>query len=136
MSPVDPRTVILLAGIMSGLMSLVLYSLKRNYPASIKGLSEWSVALLVLFVGGLLFAGRNKLPDYLSISLANLLLWLGVYLAYVGSQRFFGVRSRVGPWMVFIAGVFLVSVWFPRHVPGEGQWPQPGGSHMTGFDQP
>jgi len=45
MSLIDPRTVILLGGVMSGLMSLVLHSLKRSYPASIKGLGEWSAAL-------------------------------------------------------------------------------------------
>jgi diguanylate cyclase (GGDEF)-like protein len=112
MNLIDPRTVTLLAGVMSGLMSLVLYSLKRNYPASIKGLREWSAALLVLFVAGLLFAGRGKLPDYVAISLANFLLWSGVYLTYVGSQRFFGVRPRVGPWMALITGVLLFSVWF------------------------
>lgn len=112
MSLIDLRTVTLLAGVMSGLMSLVLYSLKRNYPASIQGLREWSAALLVLFVSGLLFAGRGKLPDYVAISLANFLLWSGVYLTYVGSQRFFGVRPRVGPWMALITAVLLVSAWF------------------------
>lgn len=112
MSLIDLRTVTLLTGVMSGLMSLVLYSLKRNYPASIQGLREWSAALLVLFVSGLLFAGRGKLPDYVAISLANFLLWSGVYLTYVGSQRFFGVRPRVGPWMALITGVLLVSAWF------------------------
>ena len=112
MSLIDPRTVTLLAGIMSGLMSLVLYSLKRNYPASIKGLREWSAALLLLFVSGLLFAGRGMLPDYVAISLANFLLWSGVYLTYVGTQRFFGVTPRVGAWMTLITAVLLVSAWF------------------------
>jgi len=112
MNLIDLRTVLLLSGVMSGLMSLVLYSLKRNYPASIKGLGEWSAALLVLFVSGLLFTGRGKLPDYASITFSNFLLWSGIYLTYVGTQRFFGVTPRVRPWMALITGVLLVSVWF------------------------
>lgn len=112
MSDIDPRTVLLLTGIMGGLMSLVLYALKRNYPASIKGLGEWSAALLVLFVAGQLVVGRDKLPDLVSISVSSFLLWSGLYLAYVGTQRFFGVTSRVAPWMTFITGLLLVQVWF------------------------
>ena len=78
MSLIDPTTVILLTGIMSALMSLVLYALKRNYPPSIKGLGEWAAGLLVLFVGSLLFAGRGQLPELLSIPVSNFLVWSGL----------------------------------------------------------
>lgn len=88
MAEIDPRTVIVLTGVTSGLMSLVLYSLQRNYPPSIKGLREWSGALLVLFIAGALTAVRGRIPDALSITLANLLLVIGLYLGYAGSQRF------------------------------------------------
>ncbi len=112
MSIIDPRTVILIASIMSALMSLVLYYLKRGYPASIKGLGEWSAALLLLFVAGLLFGGRGKLPNVLSISLANTLIWSGIYLTYIGSQRFFGVAPRMKPWIALILSATLVLGWF------------------------
>lgn len=112
MSAIDPRTVLLLTGIMGGLMSLVLYALKRNYPASIEGLGDWSAALLLLFAGGLLVAGRGKLPNLVSISVSSFLLWSGLYLAYVGSQRFFGAKPRIAPWMALITGVALVQLWF------------------------
>ena len=112
MSDIDPRTILLLTGIMGGLMSLVLYALKRNYPVSIKGLGDWSAALLLLFMGGVLVAGRGKLPNFISVSVSNFLLWCGLYLAYVGTQRFFGAKPRVAPWMAVITGVALVQVWF------------------------
>ena len=41
---IDPRTIVLLTGIMGGLMSIVLYFLRRNYPPSVKGLGDWSLA--------------------------------------------------------------------------------------------
>jgi diguanylate cyclase (GGDEF)-like protein len=112
MSLIDPRTVLMLTGVMSGLMSLVMYVLKRNYPSSIKGLREWSAALLVLFAGGLLVSGVNVLPDFLAISVSTFLLWTGLFLGYVGTQRFYGLVPRPGLWMVFIAGMQLVQVWF------------------------
>jgi diguanylate cyclase (GGDEF)-like protein len=112
MSAIDPATVITLTSIMSGLMSLVLYSLKRNYPASIKGLSEWSAALLIIFCGGLLTTGRGALPDFVSIACSDLLIWSGLYLTYVGTQRFFGVTPRVAPWMILITAALGVETWF------------------------
>ncbi len=112
MSLIDPRTAMLLAGVMSGLMSLVLYALKRNYPVSIKGLGEWSAALLMLFIGGLLVSARGTLPDFITISVSAFLLWSGLYLAYVGSQRFFGVAPRPRPWLALITGVLLIQIWF------------------------
>jgi diguanylate cyclase (GGDEF)-like protein len=108
----DPRTAILLIGIMSGLMSLVLFALKRNYPVSIKGLGEWSAALLVIFFGGLLAAGSGRLPEFLTTAAPNFLLCSGIYLLYVGSQRFFGQSPHPWPWMTLITGVLLVTMWF------------------------
>ncbi|MDO8250189.1 MAG: diguanylate cyclase [Rhodoferax sp.] len=97
---------------MSGLMSLVLYSLKRSYPASIKGIAEWSAALLLVFVGTVLATGHGKLPEFISVSIARFLIVSGLYLAYVGTQRFFGVTPRVWPWMTLITGVALIQLWF------------------------
>ena len=108
----DTRTVFMLCGVMGGLMALVLYSLRRNYPPSIKGLSEWSGALLILFFSGVLIAGRDRIPDILSLTLANFLFFLGLYWAYVGSQRFFGIPPRHMPWVVIIGLTALAHVWF------------------------
>ena len=112
MMRIDPQTVIVLTGVMGGLMSLVMYSLKRNYPASIKGLAQWSGAFLLLFLAGVLIGGRGVLPDVVSISVANFLLWSGVYLCYVGTQLFYGVAPRIGPWMVLITTALLLSLWY------------------------
>ena len=112
MSFIDPRTVVLLASVMSGLMALVLYSLKRNYPASIKGLGTWSAALLLFFVGAALGTGNGKLPPLLCISLPRLLIACGLYLSYLGSQRFFGVQPRIKSWLALIAVMTGLQLWF------------------------
>ena len=112
MMRIDSQTVILLTGLMGGLMSLVMYSLQRNYPASIKGLGHWCIAFVLLFLAGVLIGGRGTLPEIITISLANLLMWSGVYLSYAGTQLFFGVRPRTWPWMLLITAALLSSLWF------------------------
>jgi len=102
---------------MSGLMSLVLYSLKRTYPASIKGLGEWATALFLVFIGSSLATATGKLPIFVTITMARLMLASGLYLTYVGTQRFFGETPRYKPWIALIAGLLLVQLWFTFVVP-------------------
>lgn len=112
MDSIDPRTTIVLISTMSGLMALVLYALRRSYPPSIRGLSQWSKALLVVVVGGAFAASRGKLPEIFTTAVPNFLLCWGVYSLYAGSQRFFGVRPRSLQWLAFISGVVLTTMWF------------------------
>lgn len=114
---IDPRTVILLAGVMGGFMAAIMYALKRSYPPAIKGLGEWALALMLIAVGGLLGFGVGVLPDLLSISLPRLLFPSGLFLTYVGTQRFFGVTPRFWPWVALIVAVVLAQVWFTFGVP-------------------
>jgi diguanylate cyclase (GGDEF)-like protein len=112
MNLIDPKTVTLLTGVMSGLMAIVLYALKRNYPPSVQGLGRWSLTLTVLFFGGVLVSARGVLPDLFSISLSNLLLWIGLYLGYTGTQQFFGITPRMRNWLILIALLSVVQLWF------------------------
>jgi len=109
---IDPRTIVLLTGVMGGLMAVVLFFLQRNYPPSVKGLSAWTAGTGLLFVAGLTAATRGLVHELVSISLANLLVFSGVYLQYVGSQRFFGVTPRFWPRYLLICALTLVSAWF------------------------
>ena len=109
---IDPRTIVLLTGIMGGLMSIVLYFLRRNYPPSVKGLGEWSLSTALLFFGGVAAASRGKSPEWVSIVLANLLIFLGMYAQFIGSQRFFGVTPKIMPGLLVILGLTLVSAWY------------------------
>jgi diguanylate cyclase (GGDEF)-like protein len=112
MTRIDPQTVIVLTGVMGGLMALVMYSLKRNYPTSIKGLAQWSAAFFMLFVAGVLIGGRGVLPEVVTISVANFLLWSGVYVCFVGTQLFYGVTPRIWPWMGLITTALTASLWY------------------------
>lgn len=112
MNIVDPRTVVLLASLMAALMSLVLFFQWRSCPDSIRGLGNWTASLLTLCCTTLLGALRGSLPDLLTIAVPNVLLFVGLYLAYLGSQRFFDVPTDVPRWSVFIAVAAIPAVWF------------------------
>lgn len=108
----DTRTVFLLCGIMGGMMSLILFSLKRSYPPSIKGLGDWAGGLFLMFLAGATTAGRGIFPDFLAVSLANLFFFLGLYWTLYGTEQFLGRRSNPAPWLLFILAVCGIHVWF------------------------
>ena len=93
-------------------MAIVLYFLQRNYPPSVRGLRFWTAGTGVLFAAGLTAATRGFTHDLVSITLANLLIFSGVYLQYFGSQQFFNRDPRFWPRMLFICALTLVSAWF------------------------
>lgn len=98
-------------------MALVLYALRRTYPASIRGLGEWSISLSLLFAAGVLTAGRDFLPNVISISLSNVLFFLGLYCGYVGTQRFFGEQPRHIFWLPVIAIMAGTHLWVTHVYP-------------------
>jgi len=116
----DVRSVIVIAGIMSLMMAVALYFMKRNYPPSIEGLAEWATAPAILFVAALLFGARGRIPDALSIVVANLLLFSGTALLYFGSQRFFGLRQSIRLWSATILCVMPPLAWFAVVAPHHG----------------
>ncbi len=112
MPQIDPRTVILLVGVMSSFMALIMFSLQRNYPPSIKGLNEFGVVLLLVTVASTLAFGLGTLPNFVSITLPRLLFPAGLFLSYVGAQRLFGEKPRYWPWVVLIALTVALQMWF------------------------
>lgn len=93
-------------------MALIMFSLQRAYPSSIKGLGEWGVALLLVTVGSTLAFGLGSFPNFFSITLPRLLFPCGLFLGYVGTQRFFGQTPRYWPWVGLIAITAAVQMWF------------------------
>ena len=85
MLPLDPRTIILLAGVMSSFMALIMFSLKRSYPPSIKGLGEWGVSLLLVAMGSTLAFGLGTLPSLLTITIPRILFPSALFLGYVAA---------------------------------------------------
>jgi diguanylate cyclase (GGDEF)-like protein len=93
-------------------MAIVHFSIKRSYPASVRVPYEWTASMLILIAGGFLAASAGRLPVVLSVAAANLSLWLALYLAYVGTQRFFGVKPHLRAWLAALGVALLACLWF------------------------
>ncbi|KAA5606857.1 HAMP domain-containing histidine kinase [Roseospira marina] len=85
----DIRTLSAVLCMVLALSSLVPALLRRLHPG-LPGPSDWTVGMVALGVGiGLIF-GRNVLPPFWSIAIADVLVLLGHAFLVSGSRRFLG----------------------------------------------
>lgn len=116
LTALDLRTVTLVASVMAGLMSLVLFSVYRSFPDTIRGLGAWTLGSVVIFVAGGLFVLRGHAPDWLTIVVGNAMVLGGIGLWLMGMQAFHG---RKPSWRAFCAviagGTAAVSWWLFVH---------------------
>ena len=117
MATLDPRSIVVLAGLISLMMALVLFFMRRSYPVAIGGLREWTAAPFFFFGASVFFGLRGSIPDVLSIVLANMLVYTGTVLSYVGSRRFFGKPPRVLPWAALGGLLLIMMVWWSYFAP-------------------
>jgi diguanylate cyclase (GGDEF)-like protein len=119
-SLLDPRSVIVLAGIMGLTMALVVFFMRRSYPPSIRGLGDWALAPLVAFASTMMFAVRDLLPDFVTVVVANFTLFQACILYYAGSQKFLLGRSDTRGWTLLNGFLGLAMFWFSAVKPDFG----------------
>ncbi|MDP1928991.1 MAG: diguanylate cyclase [Thiobacillus sp.] len=95
-------------------MAGVLFVISRTYPKSIRGLTDWSLAALVMALSLPLLIARDHLPDLLSIVLANLMLLAGFMLMNAGIRKFSGTQTRINRALLVLFVLAYVSLfaWF------------------------
>ncbi len=98
----DPGVAIATSALMSFVLLGLLGSLLRAGKA---GIAEWFGANLAVVVALPLILLRGKIPDALSVVVANVLLALGGAAYYAGCARFLGRRPQ---WPILLAGVTAV----------------------------
>jgi diguanylate cyclase (GGDEF)-like protein len=108
----DPRSIILLAGVMNLVMGVVLYALRRGTPTGVAGLREWALAPFASLASTLLFGLRGVLPEALSITVANMVLFVSILLYFSGSLQFLGQRRLARKWWCAIVVAALPIAWF------------------------
>jgi diguanylate cyclase (GGDEF)-like protein len=116
-SVLDPRSIIMLAGLMGLVMSVVVFFMRRAYPASIRGLRQWAWAPMVAFASTMLFAARGVIPDFFTIVVANMVLFQACVLYYAGSQQFLFGRSDTRAWIVINALMGALLFWYSEIKP-------------------
>lgn len=98
----------LINGVMSCLMAVITFYLRKNYPASINGLREWVYFPFMAFVASLLYAMQGQIHHYLSMALPNMLVIVALSLQIIGVFKFYGVQYRKN----FFIFYFLVALLF------------------------
>jgi len=76
-------------------MGAILFTIAKTYPKSIRGLTEWSLAALVIGFSLPLFIARGIIPDAFSIVLANLMILIGFMMMNQGLRKFSGATPRI-----------------------------------------
>jgi diguanylate cyclase (GGDEF)-like protein len=113
----DPRSLIAMSGFMSAMMAVVLLFMRRNYPPSIRGLDYWAAAPVLWLVSAVLFGGRDELPQFFSVVVANQALLLGATVYYIGSRRFLGHGGGWALWGSVAVASTLVHIWLTYVAP-------------------
>lgn len=119
MPTLDLHTIVFLTGVMGALLALVLDYMRRSYPVSIQGLSEWSAGPVFFFLAALLLNVHDQLPAWQSLLITNLLLFAGTSLMLAGSRRFFGYAMPQG-WLPALLALcswplLWLSWWSPNY---------------------
>ena len=64
-------TTLIVSSITGFAMTLILFTVSKTYPKSIKGITEWAYGMLMASIAMVLLLARGQIPDFLSIVLAN-----------------------------------------------------------------
>ena len=108
----DPRSLNLISGLMGVAMGLVLQGMRRNFPASIRGLGCWALAPLVCMSATLVYGLEGLWPTWLVSLLGNGLIFLGVALFYFGSRQFHNEPLHWRGWALTTALTLGAIGWF------------------------
>lgn len=95
-------------------MAGVLFVISRIYPKSIRGLTDWSLAALVMGLSLPLLIAKGHLPDLFSIVLATLMILAGFMLMNAGIRKFSGTQARINRALLVLFVLAYVSLlaWF------------------------
>ncbi len=111
MAALDLRSLVVMSGIMGLLLAVMMFFLRLSYPRSIRGLGLWAAAPAWVFLSTLLFAGRDILPDFVTIVLANLAILTGVIFYHAGVRLFFGRDPIWLGWAALLAMLSPLLYW-------------------------
>lgn len=99
----------LTALVQAGAMFFI-YRTRKTYP----GFGAWTLTYLVHGTGLLLLAGREVVPDFLSVVISNLMTSSAPLVVWVGVQAFFERRRPRAPFLIALAalGGGLAYYWY------------------------
>lgn len=106
MNWLDPRSVIVISSILAMVTLLMLISLRRNVPRTIRGIGEWIAAYVAFIVAVALLVLRGIVHPVFGVVLANTLIISAILLFGHGIRRFYGEQVHLKPLVLASAVVF------------------------------
>ncbi len=106
MSGIDLRTINLVTGLMCVVMGIVILGMRRNFPASIKGLGLWGLGALLGMLAAVFYGAERLIPPAMAAIGGNALALMASGLMYFGTQHFYAQPVQWQRW----AGAGAVSV--------------------------
>lgn len=90
----DVRTLFLANMIIYGINIFAIAILWQNNANRYKGLFQWLLSIVLVFIGNLLIMFRGSIPDFFSIWLANVIIMIAFQINVYGLVKFFLLKYR------------------------------------------
>ena len=96
LSWIDNQTLFGCIVILTGMFATVFCAVKRMYPHA-DGSGHFAIGYFLGMLGCILYSGRGVFPAFLSIVVANVLLFFCFTLIYQGILSFFEIERKLYP---------------------------------------
>lgn len=108
----DPKTLLLIASLLTGLMGCVLLLIGPATAQRIPGIRHWACASLLMAMSGMLIALRDVAPVWLTYTVQNTAVMIAYTAFWVGSAKHFGQGHSLRVWSVFFLLMWAVQTYF------------------------
>ncbi len=119
MTALDPRALIVVSGLMSLICTVIILSMRRSFPPSIRGLGQWGAGCVLKLASTPFFAARGLVPDLFSITVAQGLMFAGLLLCLSGLMAFLQRpvprKAMALAWLGVVAFSLIFSILMPDY---------------------
>jgi PAS domain S-box-containing protein len=112
MNFLDLRTILFSYAISNAICAMVMSSTWLQNRRHSPGMGFWLADFILQFMAVLLIVLRGSVPDFFSIVAANLLVWGGTLLLYIGLEQYVDKRSSQLHNYLLLGVFFCVHVYF------------------------
>jgi diguanylate cyclase (GGDEF)-like protein len=112
MITIDPRTIIVFASILAGLMTLILISVRWSFREHVRGLLPWVAGMAAVCVASVLYALRGAAPNLITVVIANGIFLFSACCWTAGTLIFYGRPPRSLLLIVVCVAETLLMGWY------------------------
>lgn len=103
----DLRTITYLISFSSVVVSIGLFLTARRYPPSVRGINTYVLSNVFQFFGFLLLGMRGIIPDFFSVVVGNLFVFLTTLYQFIALKQFFSRPYSRWPLILSSTGIFF-----------------------------